>query len=333
MSTPTGWQFDSFGEEHLRCVPRPADAVARYQVRVRLRACALNYRDLLMVRGHYDPRMRLPLVPLSDGVGEVVEVGPDVHGLAVGDRVAGCFAPDWQAGAPSREALRTTRGGPIDGMLQQELVGDATGFVRVPEHLTDEEAATLPCAALTAWNALHGVQSGERVLIQGTGGVAIFALQFARLRGAEAVVLSKDEGKRQRAEALGAMATLDYQAEPRWGKKVAELGGVHRVIELGGASTINESLRAIHPGGEIALIGILGGAKTELLLTKVLMNAVKIRGILVGHRADFEAMNQAIAAAELRPVVDRVFDYEAAPEAFSYLSEGKHFGKVCIRIA
>lgn len=325
------WQIDEFGMEHLTLVEhRPAE-LRRMEVRVRILACSLNYRDLLMIRGEYDPRLALPLVPLSDGAGEVIEVGEDVTRLSVGDRVAGAFAPLWMDGSPSRESVRQTRGGPINGMLRQSIVGDEAGFVRVPDYLSDEEAATLPCAAVTAWNALDGVRAGERVVTQGTGGVSIFALQLAKLMGAEVVVTSSSDAKLERARELGADHTLDYVADPNWGKRVAELGGADRVIELGGASTLDQSLRAVRTGGQLSLIGILGGPKAEVMLTKILMNAIRVQGIIVGSRASFEAMNRAMASAELRPVIDRVFDFEDAPAAFAYLMRGAHFGKVVIR--
>jgi NADPH:quinone reductase-like Zn-dependent oxidoreductase len=325
------WQINDFGMEHLTLVDhRPAE-LRRMEVRVRVRACSLNYRDLLLIRGEYDPRLTLPLVPLSDGAGEVIEVGEDVERLSVGDRVAGAFAPLWVDGAPSRDSLRQTRGGPIHGMLRQEVVDDESGFVHVPDYLSYEEAATLPCAAVTAWSALSGVRPGERVVTQGTGGVSIFALQLAKLMGAEVVITSSSEAKLKRARELGADHTIDYVADANWGARVAELGGADRVIELGGASTLEQSLRAVRTGGQISLIGILGGPKAEVMLTKILMNAVRVQGIIVGSRASFEAMNRAIESAELRPIIDRVFDFEDAPAAFAYLMRAAHFGKVVIR--
>lgn len=325
------WQISNFGIEHLSLVEhRPAE-LRRMEVRVRIRASSLNYRDVLLIRGEYDPRLALPLVPLSDGAGEVIEVGEDVTRLSVGDRVAGAFAPEWIDGSPSKASLRQTRGGPIHGMLCQEIVGDESGFIHVPDYLSDEEAATLPCAAVTAWSALAGLRAGERVVTQGTGGVSIFALQLAKLMGAEVVITSSSEAKLERARELGADHTIDYVADPNWGKRVAEMGGADRVIELGGASTIDQSLRAVRAGGQISLIGILGGPKAEVMLTKIVMNAVRVQGILVGSRAAFDSMIRAMASAELRPVIDRVFDFEDAPDAFAYLMRAAHFGKVVLR--
>ncbi len=328
------WQIEhEFGLDHLAHSEGAPSEPGRGQIAVRIRACSLNYRDLLVVRGEYDPRMELPFVPLSDGAGEVVAVGRDVEKWKVGDRVIGCFAPEWQGGEPTKAMLRAARGAPpLGGMLRERVVADAEGWVATPEHLSDEEAATLPCAAVTAWHALEGVRAGETVLVQGTGGVSIAALQLAQLKGARVIVTSSSAAKRERAEELGAWQVIDYVAEPKWGKKVEALGGAHRVIEVGGAETINESLRAVRVGGEIAIIGILSGVKAQIALTKVLMNGVRLRGIMVGSREHFEQMNRAIAAHQLKPVVDRVFDFDEAPEAFAYLARGAHFGKVCLRL-
>lgn len=328
------WQIEhQFGLDHLAHSEGASSEPDRGQIAVRIRACSLNYRDLLVARGEYDPRMKLPFVPLSDGAGEVVAVGRDVERWKVGDRVIGCFAPRWQGGEPTKAMLRAARGAPpLGGMLREHVVGDADGWVATPAHLSDEEAATLPCAAVTAWHALAEVRAGDVVLVQGTGGVSIAALQLAQLKGARVIVTSSSAAKRERAKALGAWRVIDYLAEPKWGKRVEALGGAHRIIEVGGAETINESLRAIRAGGEIAIVGILSGVKAELALTKVLMNGVTLRGIMVGSREHFEQMNRAIEAHELKPVIDRVFDFDEAPEAFAYLARGAHFGKVCIRL-
>ncbi|MEM9070833.1 MAG: NAD(P)-dependent alcohol dehydrogenase [Myxococcota bacterium] len=307
------------------------------EARLKMLAASLNYRDLLMIRGHYDPRMTLPMIPLSDGVGEVVEVGPGVTRVKVGDRVAGAFAPRWIAGPPRRSVIRHSRGWPLPGMLTEEHVCEAEGLVAVPEFLSDVQAATLPCAALTAWSALvdhGGLCAGQTVLIQGTGGVSLFALQFAVLHGARAIVTSSSDEKLERARAMGAAATFNYKTESDWGKKAAALTdeGVDLVVEVGGANTIDQSLRAVRPGGIIAMIGILGGVKSEVNLVKILMSEIRLQGVLVGHRTGFEMMNDAVAAARLEPVVDRVFPFAEAPDALRYLESGAHFGKVSIQI-
>lgn len=326
-----------FGEERLREVERPNPRPGARQAVVRIRAASLNYRDLLMVRGAYDPRQPLPLIPCSDGAGEVLEVGAEVERVKPGDRVIPLFAQGWLAGAPTRSRVRATLGGPLDGTLAERIVVDAESLVRTPRHLDDREAATLPCAALTAWSALtlpEAVRPGQTVLVEGTGGVAIFALQFAQLFGARVVVISGDPDKLARASALGAWATLDYRATPEWGKAARELTGgegLDRVVEVGGAATLPQALAAVGFGGQISLIGNLTGGTVSLNLIPVFMRQVRIQGILVGHRESFEAMNRAIEAHALRPVIDREFDFDAYPAAFERLSSQRHVGKICIR--
>ena len=327
-----------FGLENLKLVERPDPEPGPGQVLVKVRACSLNYRDLLMVRGMYNPKQPLPLVPLSDGAGEVVAVGAGVKRAKVGDRIAGCFVQDWIAGAPTKAIGKTTLGGPLDGMLAEQVLLPDHGFVHIPEHLSWTEAATLPCAALTAWSALvvNGrVGPGQTVLVQGTGGVSIFALQFAKMLGANAIVTSSSDEKLTRATHLGATHTINYRATPKWGAAARELSGgegVDLVVEVGGAQTLPQSLSAIRPGGEISLIGILSGVSTEIPLTSILMRNVRVQGVLVGHRDGFEQMVRAIAQHQMFPVVDRVFGFADAPAALEYLGTGSHFGKVCIEV-
>lgn len=330
------WHVPSFGLEKLALVDTQEPAPGPGQITIAVRAASLNYRDLLMVKGRYDPRMKLPLVPLSDGVGEVVALGEGVTRVKVGDRVAATFAPRWIAGAPSRDNARHTRGGPLPGMLTTHRTLNAEGVVHLPEGLSWEAAATLPCAALTAWSALRiegSVGPGDTILVQGTGGVSLFALQFAGLLGARAIVTSSSDEKLERAKTLGAWQTINYRQDEDWGKTAATLcpGGVDHVVEVGGAATLEQSLRSVRIGGTISLIGILSGASAPVPLTRVLMNQIRVQGILVGHRAGFEDMNRAIAAHGLAPVVDRVFPMDDAPAAFAHLASGKHFGKVVIR--
>jgi NADPH:quinone reductase-like Zn-dependent oxidoreductase len=326
-----------FGRDHLRLVERPEPSPGHGELLVRLRAASLNYRDLMMVEGRYNPRQPLPLVPCSDGVGEVLAVGEGVRGFAPGDRVCPTFAPRWLAGEPDRERLRTTLGGPLDGTLRERMTIAAESVVRPPAHLSDAEAATLPCAALTAWSALvvHGrLRAGETVLVLGTGGVALFALQIALLHGARVVVTSSSDEKLERARALGAWETVNYRREPAWGKRVRELAGegVDHVVEVGGAGTLAESLRAVRIGGTIHLIGVLAAGEAPLSIVPVFMQQVRIQGVLVGHREAFEAMNRAIAHHQVRPVVDRVFPFAEVATAFDHLAAGAHFGKVCIEL-
>ena len=330
------WEVPDFGVNHLRRTERPLESLSANHVRVRVLSCSLNYRDLLMVNGHYNPRQPLPLVPLSDGVGMVEELGPNVTRVHVGDRVMGCFAPKWLAGEPQRDWLRSTLGGPLPGMLSQYRDLHEDAVVVAPPSLSVDEAATLPCAALTAWSSLFSLgqlQPGQSVLIQGTGGVSTFALQFAAMTGARTVVISSSDKKLARALEMGATETINYRTHPEWHKRVVELGGADLVVEVGGATTLEQSLRCTNVGGTIALIGVLGGVKTELTLTRVLMSQIRIQGVLVGHRQSFEDMVAAIELNQLKPVVDSAFSFEEAPAAFEYLATGQHLGKVCVRVS
>jgi NADPH:quinone reductase-like Zn-dependent oxidoreductase len=328
----------SFGLDNLAFVERPDPRPGHGQVLVRLRAVSLNYRDLLTVEGKYNPKQKLPLIPCSDGAGEVVEIGEGVTRVAPGDRVCTVFAPKWLAGAPTREKLRSTLGGPLDGTLAELAVFDQEGLVKFPDHLSHEEAATLPCAAVTAWSALvteGGVTGGDTVLVLGTGGVSLFALQFAKLLGARVIATSSRDDKLARAREMGAAEGINYRETPEWGMRVKELTdgtGVDHVVEVGGAGTLQQSLRSVRFGGTISLIGNLAGTKTELLLTQVFMQNVRLNGILVGHRESFEAMNRAIVLHGLRPVIDRVFPFEDARAAFDHMAAGDHFGKICLKL-
>lgn len=326
-----------FGIDHLRIVERPVGDPGAGEVRVRVRACSLNRRDLMTVEGQYNPRQPLPLVPLSDGVGVVEAVGSDVRDLQPGDRVAGLFCQEWMGGAPTKERLRTTLGGPLDGMLAEQVILPARGVAKVPAYLTDEEAATLPCAALTAWSALYtlgDVKPGDSVLVQGTGGVSLFALQLAKLAGARVIATTSSDEKAARLRALGADEVIDYTKEPAWGDRARKLAGdgVDHVIEVGGAGTLEQSVRASRMGGTLSLIGVLSGHATDLALTPLFMGQRRIQGVFVGHKDGFRAMCAALAASALRPVVDRVFSFDEAPAAFAHMKAGGHVGKICIRI-
>ncbi len=329
---------NAFGIENLALRDRPSLPVGDRQIRVGVRAVSLNYRDLLMVRGHYNPKQPLPLVPCSDGVGVVEEVGAEVTSLAVGDRVAGLFAPKWQSGEPNEAVMRATRGGPLDGMLAEQVVMDEDAAIAVPLHLEDAEAATLPCAAVTAWRALvtlAGDRASDTVLVQGTGGVSSFALAFAKMHGAGVIATTSSPEKAQWLRAQGADEVIDYNADPKWGRAVRTLTdgrGVDIVVEVGGAGTLQQSLRAVRAGGTVAVIGVLAGGSAALSVLPVLMSQIRMQGVFVGSRADFAAMNQAISAHALRPVVDRVFGLDEAKAAFEHLASAKHRGKVCIRV-
>jgi NADPH:quinone reductase-like Zn-dependent oxidoreductase len=326
---------DAFGLDHLTFVERPDPVPGPGQALVRLRAASLNYRDLLTVEGKYNPKQKLPLIPCSDGAGEVVAVGDGVTRVRPGDRVSAIFAQRWIAGEPTRERLRSTLGGPLDGTLAELAVFDQEGLVKIPEHLTDEEAATLPCAAVTAWTALDGITAGDTVLLQGTGGVSIFALQLARLKGARVIITSSSDEKLARARELGAAEGINYRETPDWGAKAKELTGgtgVDLVVEVGGAGTLRQSLQAVRMGGTIALMGNLAGTIAEIPLPLIFMQNIRVQGILVGPRESFEALNRAISFHGLHPVIDRVFPLEEIHAAFEHMRAGGHLGKICVRV-
>jgi NADPH:quinone reductase-like Zn-dependent oxidoreductase len=328
----------SFGLENLRLVDRPEPSVGPGQVKLRMRAASLNYRDFLTVTGMYNPKQPLPLIPCSDGVGEVVEVGEGVSRFQVGDRVAPIFAQRWLAGAPEVDRLRSTLGGPLDGTLAELLVVSEEGAVKLPAHLSDEEGACLPCAAVTAWSALvtdGGLRAGQTVLVLGTGGVSIFGLQIAHHHGARVIVTSSSDEKLARAQELGAWKGINYRENPDWGKEVRKLTGgrgVDHILEVGGAGTLSQSLGAVTMGGRIALIGVLAGVVSDIPVTRILMNKVTVAGVLVGHRESFEDMNRAFEVGEIRPVVDQVFPLAETRQALEHMAAGKHFGKIVIRL-
>jgi len=333
------WELrDAFGLDHLEQVERPREPLGPFDVRLRVHAASLNYRDLLVARGLYDPRQKLPYVPLSDGAGEVCEVGASVTRVAVGDRVAACFAQGWIAGEPTHARLRSTLGSNLDGCLRQEMVLPEQGVVRIPEHLDYAEASTLPCAGLTAYSALFelgGLRAGQSVLVLGSGGVSIFALAFARIAGARVFATTSSSEKAARLREMGADEVVNYREEPRWGRRIRELTGkrgVDLVVEVGGAGTLAQSLAAVRPGGTVAMIGVLAESKEPLNILPAVMKQVRLQGVLVGHRDGFEAMNRMITVSAMRPVVDKVFPFAQAPAAFDHLASGAHFGKVAIEV-
>jgi NADPH:quinone reductase-like Zn-dependent oxidoreductase len=277
----------------------------------------------------------LPLIPCSDGAGVVEAVGPGVTRWQIWDRVCGLFAQDWLGGPPTSAKIKTTLGGPLDGTLCTHRVFPESGLIASPDHLTDEEASTLPCAALTAWSSLvtHGnVTAGDTVLLLGTGGVSIFALQLARAMGARVVVTSSSDEKLARARDMGADATVNYKEHPDWHQEVlARVGPVDHVVEVGGAGTFDRSVRSVKVGGTISLIGVLAGPR-EVNLTRVLMHNIRVQGILVGHAEGFAAMNRALEANDIHPIIDRRFTFDEASDALHHLASGQHFGKVVIRI-
>lgn len=327
-----------FGLDALAVAQRPQPEPGRGQVLVRVRAVSLNFRDLMTVKGQYNPKQPLPLIPCSDGAGEVVAVGEDVDRVKVGDPVAGIFAQRWLGGRAQPEFRHSTLGGPVDGMAAEYVVLDQEGVVRTPDHLDAEQAATLPCAAVTAWNAVveqGRVRVGDTVLVQGTGGVSMFALQFAKAAGARVIATSSSDEKLERARALGADHGINYRETPEWGRKVLEITdgrGVDQVVEVGGAGTLMQSIQAVRVAGTISVIGVLSGVATELDVRPVLMKGVRLHGVFVGPREMFEAMNRAIELHRLTPVIDRRYDFDEFRAALELMEAGKHFGKIVVRV-
>ncbi len=344
LPTHTMKVFEVAGDwsmDHLQLGQRPEPHAGVGQVRLRMRAAALNYRDLLVPTHGYGQRMQaLPLVMLSDGVGVVDEVGPGVTLARPGDRLCPLLFQTWPAGDPDAHKLSRGLGCETDGTMAEYLVLPETGAAPAPRHLNDVEAACLPTAGVTAWRAVvtdGHVKPGDVVLVQGTGGVALFALQFAKLLGAHVICTSSSDDKLARARALGADATLNYRSQPEWGRLARDMArtvsgrdGVDLVVELGGEDSLAQSLRAVRTGGCVSLIGVLGGARMNAPLGLVVTRAVRLQGVTVGSRDDFLAMARAIAASGLRPLVDRVFAFEALREALAYLQQGQHMGKVCL---
>jgi len=332
-----GYQINKFGIDELSIGEIDTPEPAGNQVLVRLRAASLNYRDLMMVEGSYNPKLRLPLVPFSDGAGEVVEIGADVTRWKVGDRVCPIFMQGWIDGELDYRKSKTTLGGDLDGCLREFGAFHEDGLVKIPEHLSFEEAACLPCAGVTAWNALidsGGLKKGETVLCQGTGGVSLFALQFGKAAGAQVLITSSSNEKLERAKQLGADQLINYREREDWDAVALEITdkrGVDHVIEVGGAGTLQRSMRAVKIGGHIAVIGVVAG-KGEFSNAPIFMKALRLIGVFVGSRAMFEEMNRTIESHGIRPVVDRTFGFDQVHEALELMKSGKHFGKVVVKI-
>ncbi len=329
------FQFDQFGIDHLlpREVPTPVPAPG--EVVVRVRAATLNYLDLLIVRGHYDPQLPLPHVPVADAAGTVVAVGAGVTAWAAGDEVVSVFLPGWRQGAPTPAQLAnaTRPGVGRPGYLAEFVAVPAAALLRPPAHLSPLEAAALPVAGLTAWNALQytHLQPGETVLLHGTGGVSLFALQFAKARGARVILTSSSDEKLARAAALGADHLLNYRTQPDWLAAVRDWTGgrgVDAVVETVGGDNLNRSLQALKMQGHLALMGLIQGTVAPLNVLTVLAQHASIRGLEVGSVEDFEAMNRAIAASRLHPIIDRTFPVDQVQDALRYLEAGHHFGKI-----
>jgi NADPH:quinone reductase-like Zn-dependent oxidoreductase len=330
------WQIPSFGIDTLELIDRPTPQPWHGQVLVKVHAISLNYRDLLVVLGKYNPRLALPRIPCSDGAGEVVALGDGVKRVKIGQRVAGIFMQHWIDGAPDAAKQRGALGGDIDGMLAEYVVLDENGLVEVPGHLSWEEAATLPCAGVTAWNAVvHAgrIKPGDAVLIQGTGGVSIFALQFAKLLGARVLGTSSSDEKLERAYKLGLDSGVNYKHTADWAKWVLEQtngAGADLVVEVGGAGTFAQSLKAVRIGGTIAQIGVLSQSSEPLQIGPFLHKQIRLNGIYVGSRVDFEEMNRAILMHSLKPAVDQTFAFYEVKQALQTMESGSHLGKLVI---
>jgi NADPH:quinone reductase-like Zn-dependent oxidoreductase len=331
-----------FGFGNLRSVERALPEPGPFEVVLRMRAASLNYRDLEVVLGSYFVPCQLPLIPLSDGVGEVVAVGDGVRTVARGERVAATFWRDWVSGDNEAADHSSTLGGPLDGVLAEYVRLPEQRVIRVPEYLSDEEAACLPCAAVTAWHALVSVgriAPGQSVLVQGTGGVSMFAVQFALLAGARVFVTSSSNEKLARVRALGGaenIRTLNRGETPDWHTAIKELTagrGVDHVVDVAGPRSFAQSLSAVRLGGQVHVVGYLGGPDGAFNPLQILISRATLRAASVGSRASFEAMNRALEAARLRPLIDRVFDFEQLADALRYLQAGRHVGKVALRFS
>ena len=323
------------GEPKLRPVELPEPKAGPGKIVVRVRATSLNYRDIMVLTGSYG-EVRLPIIPLSDGAGDVVAIGEGVTRWTPGDRVASLFFQGWHTGPFQRQMGHTALGGEVDGMLAQSVTLAEDGVIPIPPYMSFAEAATLPCAGLTAWHALvttGNISADETVLLLGTGGVSIFALQFAKMHGARVIITSSSDEKLARAKALGADETINYRSTPDWEKEVFRLtgkAGANHVVEVGGQNTLGKSLASLAIGGQVHMVGGVSGFTSEIPLFAVIGRSAVIRGVRVGSREMFEAMNRAITLHQTKPVIDKVFDFHDAPAAYQFLQSGKHFGKVVI---
>jgi NADPH:quinone reductase-like Zn-dependent oxidoreductase len=308
------------------------------QVGVAIKAVSLNYRDILVSQNTYFSPIPDGLVPCSDGAGEVVAVGKAVQGLKVGDRVATLFFPHWQSGRPEAASIAGALGAEMGGVLSERFVSNESGLIKLPDSISYAEAATLPCAALTAWNALFEaghLKPGQTVLLLGTGGVSIFALQFAKAAGARVIITSSDDAKLARARQLGADHGINYKTHPDWEQEVLRLTagqGVDVVVEVGGPGTLERSLISVCTGGRIAYIGVLTGLAAQANPVMLIPRAASIHGIFVGNRAMFAAMLEAISRHGIHPVIDREFSFAEAPAALAHMRSGSHFGKIVIQV-
>ena len=332
------YEIQQFGIENLALVERETPQPKESEVLVKFHAASLNYRDLMMIKGWYNPKLKMPLVPFSDGAGEVVAVGESVTKWKVGDRVCPIFMQGWIDGEVDFQKARTALGGDIDGCLREFGAFDENGLVCIPDNLNYEEAATLPCAAVTAYHALFEsgkLHANDTVLLQGTGGVSIFALQFASHFGAKTIITSSSDEKLNKAKELGADELINYKEREDWDKAVLELTekrGVDSIVEVGGAGTMKKSVTAVKMGGHIAVIGVLSQGGEGINPVSLLQKSIKMHGIFVGSRKMFEDMNRLISANRVKPVIDKVFEFAEVKDALKYMESGAHFGKIVVKI-
>lgn len=328
---------DEWNLEHVQPGTRPDPVAGPGEVIVEMAAAAVNFRDTVMVRRGYGRLSgELPLIVLGDGAGRVVETGAGVTRVKAGDLVCPIFAQSWISGPFKAEHGRSALGGPLDGVMQEYMRLSEQSVVKAPAQFTALQAATLPCAAVTAWSAVvgNGVKAGDVVVTQGTGGVSLFAMQFAHALGATAIITSSSDAKLERAKAMGADVTINYRTHPEWHREVRKLTdgrGADLVVELGGAETLEESLRAVRPSGTVALIGVLSGGIAPLNLGRVVTQYVRLQGVTVGSRDNFEDMVRAIDKHRLVPGIDdRVYGFDETAAAIGAIGAGGHFGKICI---
>jgi len=333
------YEINEFGIDNLTLAERDEVKPQANEVKVKFHAASLNFRDLMMIKGAYNPRLKTPLVPFSDGAGEVTEIGESVTKFKVGDKVTPIFMQGWIDGAIDAEKGRTALGGDLDGCLREFGNFDENGLICIPDHFSYEEAATLPCAAVTAYHALlesGRMKSDDVILLQGTGGVSIFALQLAAALGTRTIITSSSDKKLERAKNLGATDLINYKEREDWDKAVLELTGkrgVDTVVEVGGAETIAKSLNAVKVGGHIAVIGVLSGATGGINPVNLLMKSIRLQGIYVGSRQMFEDMNRMLCQyVHIKPVIDKTFEFGEVKDALKYMENGSHFGKIVVKI-
>ncbi|MEN0064997.1 MAG: NAD(P)-dependent alcohol dehydrogenase [Myxococcota bacterium] len=334
---PRQWTVrDAFGRSnlHLAEVQEPAAPDAS-EATIRWSAWSINFRDRLMIDGQYDPRLSFPFIPLSDAAGTVIAAG-EASGVSVGDRVVAAFSPSWRDGGPNHDALRKTRGGPIPGLAATHQTLPGQDLVKVPDGLSLAEAATVPCAGVTAYRALvelGGLTAGQRVLVLGSGGVSVWALQLAKALGASVLATTSSEAKAAKLRELGADEVIRYPEDPRWGRtarKWAAPDGIDVVVEVGGAGTLAQSLDAVRPGGTVAVIGVVAGGSSDLSVLPLLMKEIRCQGVFVGSWSTTRSTLDVVGQHGLHPVLDKTFPFEALPDALNHLESGQHIGKIVL---